>query len=34
MRQYKRSTIMLAAMGTALVIFVAIGAHLVVSLIV
>ncbi len=34
MRQYKRSTIMLAAMGITLIIFVAIGAYLVVSLVV
>ncbi len=34
MRQYKRSTIMHASMGAAVVIFVATGAYLVVSLIV
>ncbi len=34
MRQYKRSTIMLASMGAVVVILVATGAYLVVSLIV
>jgi hypothetical protein len=34
MRHYKRSTIMLAAMAAILVILVAVGAHLIVSMIV
>jgi hypothetical protein len=33
MRQYKRSSIMLGAMAAALVIFLAIGAHLIATLI-